>query len=63
MEKTNRWTDKQVKMLKKFYGQMELMEISHMLGKTPAVFSSCNSPSIDFGLMMISGLPLPPKDH
>jgi hypothetical protein len=40
MEKTNRWTDKQVKMLKKFYGDMELQDISHMLGKTPSAVTS-----------------------
>ena len=40
MEKTNRWTDKQVKMLKKFYGEMELQDISHMVGKTPSAVTS-----------------------
>ena len=40
MEKTNRWTDKQVKQLKTHYGEMELMEISHMLGKTPSAVTS-----------------------
>ena len=40
MEKTNRWTDKQVKQLKTHYGHMELMEISHMLGKTPSAITS-----------------------
>ena len=40
MEKTNRWTDKQVKQLKTHYGHMELMEISHMLGKTPSAVTS-----------------------
>ena len=40
MEKTNRWTDKQVKQLKTHYGHMELMDISHMLGKTPSAITS-----------------------
>ena len=40
MEKANRWTDKQVKQLKTHYGHMELMEISHMLGKTPSAVTS-----------------------
>ena len=40
MEKTNRWTDKQVKQLKTHYGEMELMDISHMLGKTPSAVTS-----------------------
>jgi len=40
MEKTNNWTDKQVKMLKKFYGEMELEDISHMLAKTPSAVTS-----------------------
>ena len=40
MEKTNRWTDKQVKMLKKFYGEMERQDISHMVGKTPSAVTS-----------------------
>ena len=40
MEKTNRWTDKQVKQLKTHYGHMELMDIAHMLGKTPSAVTS-----------------------
>jgi predicted transcriptional regulator len=40
MIKTNRWTDKQVKELKTHYGHMELMDIAHMLGKTPSAVTS-----------------------
>jgi len=40
MEKTNRWTDKQVKDLKTHYGEMELIDIAHKLGKTPSAITS-----------------------
>ena len=40
MEKTNRWTDKQVKQLKSHYGEMELMDIAHLVAKTPSAVTS-----------------------
>ena len=40
MIKTNRWTDKQVKDLKTHYGEMELIDIAHKLGKTPSAITS-----------------------
>jgi hypothetical protein len=40
MEKTNRWTDKQVKMLRKFYGEMPVNSLANMLGKTPTAITS-----------------------
>jgi len=40
MEKSNKWTDKQVRQLKKHYGQSELMDIAHMVGKTPSAVTS-----------------------
>ena len=40
MEKTNRWTDKQVKDLKTHYGEMDIFELSYMLGKTQSSVTS-----------------------
>jgi len=40
MEKTNRWTDKQVKDLKTHYGEMDIFELSYMLGKTQSAVTS-----------------------
>jgi hypothetical protein len=40
MEKINKWTDKQVKMLKKFYGSMPVNSLADMLGKTPSAVTS-----------------------
>ena len=35
MEKINKWTDKQVKLLKRFYGEIEISEMAIMLEKSP----------------------------
>jgi hypothetical protein len=35
MEKNNRWTDKQVKLLKRFYGELDISEMAIMLEKSP----------------------------
>jgi len=40
MEKTNRWTDKQVKTLKEQYGKLELIDIAHLVAKTPSAVTS-----------------------
>jgi len=40
MEKSNKWTDKQVRQLKRHYGELELMDIAHMVGKTPSAVTS-----------------------
>lgn len=40
MEKINKWTDKQVKMLKKFYGSMPVNSLADALGKTPSAVTS-----------------------
>tara|TARA_Y100000389_G_C17275816_1_gene420367 strand:- start:591 stop:818 length:228 start_codon:yes stop_codon:yes gene_type:complete len=40
MEKTNRWTDKQVKELKKFYGHVPVDTLASMLNKTPSAVTS-----------------------
>ena len=40
MEKINKWTDKQVKMLRKFYGSMPVNSLANMLGKTPSAVTS-----------------------
>jgi hypothetical protein len=40
MEKTNRWTDKQVSQLKQHYGKLELLHLAHMVSKTPSAVTS-----------------------
>lgn len=40
MEKTNRWTDKQVKELKALYGSMPVETLANKLGKTPSSITS-----------------------
>ena len=40
MEKINKWTDKQVKLLKRFYGEIEISEMAIMLEKSPQAIRS-----------------------